>query len=164
MYMKQIQIVVCCTIVGAMLFGCCPCRHLSTSVRDSVRVEVREHVIKIHDTVSVVLPAESEHVRTRDTTATAETSTARATASVCDGWLSLGIVNIGKPIGVIVDTLILTRDSLIYRQVDNTVRVEVPRPLTWWQQTQIRGFYMLLALLLVICRKYIATIVKRIIY
>ncbi len=159
--MKRIAFILTIMAMFAVTFlGCCPCRHLSTSVRDSVCVEVRERIIKIHDTVSVVLPAESEHVRTRDTTATAETSTARATASVCDGWLSLGIENVGKPIGVIVDTLILTRDSLIYRQVDNTVRVEVPRPLTWWQQTQIRGFWMLIGLLIIVCRKSIAGIAK----
>ena len=162
--MKRIaSILIVAAFASATLFGCCPCKHLSTSVRDSVRVEVLQKVIKIHDTVCVVLRPESERVRTRDTTATAETSAARATASVSDGWLSLGIENKDTQIKTVIDTLVFIRDSIVYRYVDKTVKVEVPRPLTWWQQTQIRGFYMLLALLLVICRKQIANLIKKVI-
>ncbi len=34
----------------------------------------------------------------------------------------------------------------------------VARPLTWWQRTQIRGFWIFLAILIIICRKQISGI------
>lgn len=124
-------------------FSCCPCRHLATATADSTRVEVRERIVKVHDTVVVELPAERVEVITPDTTSTVQTSLAISTATVSGGVLNHSIENkqttIRKPTEVGVEV----RDSIIYRDRQTTKIVEVERELTWWEQTQIKCFRVL---------------------
>ena len=55
------------------------------------------------------------------------------------------------------------RDSIVYR--DREVEVEkivpVERELTWWQQTQIRGFWVAIIIILVLLRKKIFPLIRR---
>lgn len=125
-------------------FACCPCRHLATGTTDSVRVEVRERIVKVVDTVEVYLPDERVENITADTTSRIETSAAASTATVRDGKLHHALWNKRQPIGVAVDMSFKVED--ITKERITTIRevVEVPRNLTWWQQTQMRGFWALL--------------------
>lgn len=135
------------TLLATLLatFGCCPCRHLDTATTDSTRVEIRERIVKVRDTVFVELPAEREEVITPDTTSTIETSLATSTATVSNGVLTHSIENkqgsIRKPTEVRVEV----RDTIIYREKQTTKVVEVEREMTAWQRFRLDGFWLLLA-------------------
>ena len=53
------------------------------------------------------------------------------------------------------------RDSLVYRDKIVEKAVPVERELTWWQQTQMRGFWIVLAIIVVVYRKKIFAVVRR---
>lgn len=131
-------------LVMLTAFACCPCRHLATGTTDSVRVEVRERIVKVHDTVQVRLPDERVDNITSDTTSRIETSAAVSTATVRDGKLHHALWNKKQPIGVAVDMSFKVEDITKERIMTIREVVEVPRNLTWWQQTQMRGFWALL--------------------
>ena len=125
-------------------FSCCPCRHIATGTTDSVRVEVRERIVKVRDSVEVYLPDERVDNITSDTTSRIETSAAISTATVSDGKLHHALRNKRQPIGVAVDMNFKVDDITKERITKIREVVEVPRNLTWWQQTQMRGFWALL--------------------
>lgn len=54
------------------------------------------------------------------------------------------------------------KDSTIYKTktVTETEIVKVPRDLTWWQKTQIYGFWVILFILVIVYRKKILSFVK----
>ena len=131
-------------LVMMTAFACCPCRHLATGTTDSVRVEVRERIVKVRDTVPVRLPDERVDNITSDTTSRIETSAAVSTATVRDGKLHHTLWNKQQPIGVAVDMSFKVEDITKERITKIREVVEVPRNLTWWQQTQMRGFWALL--------------------
>ena len=60
------------------------------------------------------------------------------------------------------DKPVETRDSVIYRTqyIDRVQTVEVERELSWWQKTQMYGFWVALAAIAVICRKKIFSVLK----
>lgn len=155
------------SITGAiicLLVSCCPCRHLTTAARDSVRIETVVRVERVADTVLVEVPIEVIRQTVRDTTSHLETSFAVSDARInSDGSLFHSLENKAQKRPISIEKEIVYRDSIVYhdRQTENII--EVARPLTWWQQTQIRACWILLALLLIICRKPIVALVKRII-
>lgn len=55
------------------------------------------------------------------------------------------------------------RDSIVYRDREVEVEkiVEVERKLTWWQQTQIRGFWVTIIIILVLLRKKIFPLIRK---
>lgn len=126
-------------------FSCCPCRHLATATADSTRVEVRERIVKVRDTVVVELPAERVEVITPDTTSTVQTSIATSTATVSGGVLTHRIENKQTTIRKPTEVRVEVRDSIIYRDRQTTEIVEVERELTWWQRFRLDAFWALLA-------------------
>ena len=54
------------------------------------------------------------------------------------------------------------KDRVIYKTktVTKTKIEKVPRDLTWWQKTQIYGFWVILFILVIIYRKKILSLVK----
>lgn len=139
-------------IVATLLatFSCCPCRHLATGTTDSTRVEVRERIVKVRDTVVVELPAERVEVITPDTTSTVQTSTAISTATVSGGVLTHSIENKQMAIRKPTEVRVELRDSIIYRDRQTTEIVEVERELTWWQRFRLDAFWALFAIVGVI--------------
>lgn len=135
-------------LVILSLFGCYPCRTISTGTTDSVRVEVKERIVEVRDTVEVYLPDERVDTITADTTSRIETSAAVSTASVRDGKLHHSLWNKQQPIGVAVDMKFKVDDITTERITTVRTVVDVPAELTWWQQTQINGFRILALLLL----------------
>lgn len=125
--------------------GCCPCRHLETATIDSTRVEVRERIVEVRDTVVVELPAERVEVITPDTTSTVQTSIATSTATVSGGVLTHSIENKQTSIRKPTEVRVEVRDSIIYRDRQTTEVVEVERELTAWQRFKMEGFWALLA-------------------
>lgn len=128
--------------------------------RDSVRVEVRDHLI--HDTVAVPVPVEAEKVVTRDTSSHLENSLASSDAVVSGGLLHHSLQT--KPQTLHVPVAVPARDSIIYRdrEVVKEVPVEVERQLTFWQRFRIGAFYWILAFALIGWRREILSILRKI--
>ncbi|MCM1301894.1 MAG: hypothetical protein NC226_09250 [Bacteroides cellulosilyticus] len=149
-------------VVGALLAGCCPCRHLTTGTRDSIRVETVIRTERVPDTVLLEVPIEVIRQTVRDTTSHLETSFALSDAWINpDGSLFHSLENKAQKRPVATEKEIEHHETKEYRGHEETEIVEVPRPLTWWQQTQIRACWVLLALLLVVYRKQIAAVIKK---
>ena len=140
-------------LLAAVMSACCPCRHLATSTRDSVRVETIIRTERIPDTVYVEVPVERERQTVRDTTSHLETSYAVSDARIePDGALFHCLANKPQNRPVPTEKEIIYRDSIIYRDRTDTKIVEVERKLSWWQQTQMKGFWILLVFLIVIMK------------
>lgn len=151
-----------CIILLVVMTACCPCRHLTTSTRDSVRVETVIRTERIPDTVFVEIPVEVERQTVRDTTSHLETSYAVSDARIePDGALFHSLANKPQNRPVPTEKEIIYRDSIVYR--DKTVKeiVQVERELTWWQRTQMKGFWVLLLVILFLCRKNILSLARR---
>lgn len=149
-------------ILLAVLTACCPCRHLATSTRDSVRVETVVRTERVPDTVLIEVPVERERQTVRDTTSHLETSFAVSEARIDpDGALFHSLENKPQNRPVPTEKEVIYRDSIIYRDRTNTEIVEVERKLTWWQQTKMRGFWVLLAVLAFVFRKNIVALARR---
>ncbi len=158
--MKRIALIlIVAAVAGAMFAGCCPCRHLTTAKRDSVRVETVIRTERVPDTVFVEVPVESVRQTVRDTTSHLETTFAVSDARINpDGSLSHSLENKAQKRPVPTEKEIVYRDSVVYRDRLDTKIVEVERELTRWQRTQIRGFWIFLAILIILCRKQISGI------
>lgn len=155
-------------IILAAMTACCPCRHLmtSTGTRDSLHIEVRHRTIWIPDTVRVQLPAERTEQTVRQDSSHLETSAAVSDARINpDGSLTHSLENKPDEQNIPTQRPIEQRDSIVYRDRNVTVEkiVEVERKLTWWQQTKMRGFWVLLAVVVFICRKNILSLARRLI-
>ena len=125
----------------------CPCKHLSTDTKDSVRVETHYVTIERVDTQVVELPIEVYRNVTRDTFSVVSTKYATSTARIDSGFLWHDIRNTGS-VQVLTKTVTEYRDSIIYRDKVVTNTVQVKQPLTKWQKFQKNGFWWLLALLI----------------
>lgn len=149
----------------AVAVSCCPCRKAAVpTVRDSVRVETIVRTEYVRDTVLVELPAEEKAQTVRDTTSHLETTFAESDAAITpDGALYHTLRNKPQRHPAEVETKVVYRDSVIYRDRIKTERVEVERDLTWWQQTRLRGFWLLLAVVVWLLRKPVVDLVRRLI-
>lgn len=150
-------------MVAIMSPSCCPCRKASVpTVRDSVRVETQIRTEYVRDTVLVEVPAEEKAQTVRDTTSHLETTFAESDAAITpDGALYHTLRNKPQQHPAEVETKVVYRDSIIYRDRIKTERVEVERDLTWWQQTRLRGFWILLAVVVWLLRKPVVELVRR---
>lgn len=164
--MRTLRLWCCAVPITALLWmtACCPCRHLSASQTDSVRVETIVRTEYVPDTVYVNVPVESERQTVRDTMSHLETSFAVSDARInADGSLFHSLANKAQVRPVPVEKEIVYRDSVVYRDRLNTEIVEVERDLTWWQQTQIIGFWALLGLAAIVARKQILAVLRTLI-
>lgn len=150
-------------MVAIMSPSCCPCRKASVpTVRDSVRVETVIRTEYVRDTVLVEVPAEEKAQTVRDTTSHLETTFAESDAAITpDGALRHTLRNKPQQHPAEVETKVVYRDSIIYRDRVKTEHVEVERDLTWWQQTRLRGFWVLLAVVVLLLRKPVVELVRR---
>lgn len=149
-------------ILLAVMTACCPCRHLITSTRDSVRVETIVRTERIPDTVLIEIPVERERQIVRDTTSHLETSFAVSDARINpDGALFHSLENKPQNHPVPTEKEVIYQDKIMYRDRTKIENVEVERKLTWWQQTMMRGFWVLLAVFLFVFRKPIVTLARR---
>ena len=153
-------------IILVVFLFCCSCgpgKHLpvQTENRDSVRVEVREKTVYIHDTVLMEIPAQSAENTTRDTSSHLETDYAESDARIDpDGMLHHSLKNKPQKHPVPVDVPQTQKDSIVYRDRYISETVEVPRELTAWQKWQMRSFWILLSGLVVfVIRKPLLTLI-----
>lgn len=163
--MKHLKIIGLWVVLTAMT-ACSPCRHLMTSnnTQDSVRVETVVRYERVPDTVFIEIPVEVERQTVRDSTSHLETSFAVSDARInTDGGLYHSLENKPQKRPVEAKKEVIYRDSIVYRDraVTETRIKEIPRELTWWQQTQIRGFWVAIVVVLVLLRKKILLLIRR---
>lgn len=154
-YSNLLQFVIVWTV--ALTFGaCCPCRHLTTSSADNVRVETHTRTEYVRDTVFVDVPAESTAQTVTTDYSHLETKFAVSDARIeSDGRLFHSLWNKALNAPVAVETPVIYRDSIVYRdRIVNNV-VEVERELTAWQRFQMRGFWVLFAVAMCIIMSHI---------
>ena len=141
--------------ISLFFFSCCPCKHLSTDIKDSVRVETHYVTIERIDTQIVELPIEVYRNVTRDTFSVVSTRYAVSTARIDSGFLWHDIRTCGS-VPVLVKTVTEYKDSIVYRDREVTNTVQVKQPLTKWQRFQKGGFWVLLVLIVVSVGGYVA--------
>ena len=150
-------------LIVLLLTACGTSRNLTNTKQDSTRVEVREVVKFIHDTTFVEIPAQTAERTTRDTTSHLENDYATSDARVnSDGSLYHNLKTKPQKKPVPVETPVIRKDSIVYR--DRTVKELVPveRELTWWQKTQMKGFWIVLTILVVyVFRKPLLNLIRR---
>lgn len=136
----------------SLLWGCCPCRNLTTEIdrQDSTRVEIRTKTILVPDTVFVEIPAQTAERTTRDSVSHLENDYAASDARINpDGSLFHDLRTKPQKKAVETDKKIEVRDSVVYRNRYMKVKekVSVPRDLTKFQKAEIFGFWFLLAVI-----------------
>lgn len=141
--------------VALMMTGCSPCRNIisSETQQDSVRVEVRERTIFVPDTVIIEIPAQTAERTTPDSLSFLENDYAESTARINpDGTLFHNLKTKPQDKPVKFDKPVQQRDSIVYRDrlINKTKTVQVARELTWWQKTQIYGFWGLIVLVVLL--------------
>lgn len=155
-------------LAAVLLLGsCCPCRHLTTTtnMQDSTHVEVRTETIYVPDTVFVEIPAQTAERTTADSTSHLENDYATSDAKInSDGTLFHDLKTKPQQKPVPTKKQIERNDSIIYKYkyIDKvvTVTVEVERELSWWEKTQIYGFWVALVIIVIIRRKKIFSLIK----
>lgn len=140
---------VCMMMLFAWLMMGCAVRIKAPQItmRDSVAVKVQYRIEWRKGMVDFDIPDIRETNITRDTTSHLENDYAESDASYSDGVLTHTLNT--KPRTMAVETNIPTErvDSIIYKyQFVKTIQ-EVAMPLSWWQQTQIKGFWAMLSII-----------------
>ena len=121
-------------------------------LHDSVRIEIRERVVPIHDTLIHRIPQQTASQSTRDSLSRLETDFAESCARIePDGTLYHTLTNKPQDYKAPVDTFYTTRDSMVYR--DRDVPVPTPYPvekeLSQWQKLkmEVGGIVIILFIL-----------------
>lgn len=156
--------------VALLLTACRTSRQTETQAyqRDSVRVEYRERTVFVPDTVFFEIPAQASERTTADSSSHLENDYATSDARInIDGTLYHTLKSKPQAKPVPTQKPIEYRDSIIYRdRVNDSKRVitrYVAHELSWWEQTQIYGFWIFIACLGIAYRKKILRFLVRII-
>lgn len=165
--MKHLPIII---LTVLLLSACCTSRKAISSTensergRDSVRVEYRERTILVPDTVFVEIPALTAERTTLDSLSHLENEYSESDARINpDGSLFHNLRTKPQTKAVPTTKEIQERDNTEYRdrevekivKVKETVEVEVEKRLSWFQKTQMVGFWAFLCLFAIIYRKKI---------
>lgn len=151
-------------LIALLLTACGTPKKLTTTQQDSTRIEIRETVIYIPDTVFVEIPAQTAERTTQDSTSHLENDYALSDARINpDGSLYHDLKTKPQEKPVPIEKPVERKDSIIYRTqyIDREVTVEVERELSWWEKTQIYGFWGLVIILFIVYRKKIFALARR---
>ena len=156
--------------VALLMVGCRTTKNISTQVqeykRDSVRIEYRERTVLVPDTVYFEIPRQMAERTIADSVSHLENDYASSDARLnSDGTLTHTLNSKQQLKPVPTERKIEYRDSIIYkdrwRDKKQTVTEYVERKLSWWEQTQIYGFWTAIAIVAIIYRKKIFQTVVR---
>lgn len=138
-------------VVCSLLFGC-KTKYIPTYItNDSIKTIINTETKFVKDTFWLNIPEQTAERTTADSTSFLENDYAISTAYInFDGTLyhDLRLKSQKKPIEF--DKPIISTDSTLIK-TGNTVitkTVEVEKKLSWFQQTQIYGFYVLLLVII----------------
>lgn len=160
--MKHLPLLLLLTFI---IGGCASSRRLSENVhqQDSVDVRVETRIEYVPDTVFIEIPAQTSERETADSTSHLENDYATSDARINpDGTLYHNLKTKPQKKPVEFEKPVERKDSVIYKTktVTKTKIEKVPRDLTWWQKTQIYGFWVILFILVIVYRKKILSLVK----
>ena len=162
-------------LAAVLLFtSCSTCRHIAASQeqrQDSIHTEVVTKTYFVTDTVFVEIPAQTAERTTADSVSQLENDYATSEARINpDGTLYHDLKTKPQDIPKEVQTPVEQKDSIVYRYRyrDVVKTVEVERELTWWQKTQMYGFWVAtIALLAYLCianrKRIVSWIMKKLI-
>lgn len=144
-------------VLMAVLMAFCSCgmvRYVpvETVRTDSVLTVVKTETIYKKDTVYIEIPRQTAERITTDTVSSLENDFAISDAWITsDGTLHHTLETKAQEIAKEIETPVERKDSISYRYRYRTAveTVEVEQELTWWQQTQIYGFWTLAAIIIV---------------
>lgn len=141
--LKWLAVALC----AATAWGCCPARLLTTSTSDTMRVEVREVVHFVTDTVEVQVPVEVQTAIVPDSSHL-ETSYATSDAYLtAEGLLHHSLSNKAGARSVEAQKEIIVRDSVVYRTQIDRQGVEDERDFTKFERFQMTAFWVMSVLL-----------------
>lgn len=160
---RTIGAVLVVIFIIALAFLCCLVSSCSVQkpqiiVRDSVRVEYRDRIVR--DTVGYEIPVEVEKIVTRDTASHLSNRLAESDAVVSGGFLFHSLRTKAQTIYVpvevhVTDTLVVEKEA---QEIEKTEYVE--KQLNWWQKFRLNGFWVLLVVALVGWRREIWKLIK----
>lgn len=168
--MKQIILTLLC---GVLLAGCRTQRYMPVTqqLHDSIRTEVRTETVYVKDTAYIEIPKQTAVSILPDTMKSSlENDYAFSDAWVTpDGMLHHTLETKPQEMPYEYDKKVEKQDSTTHKSGTETI-VEtkyVEKELTWWQQTEIYGFRVLAAVLVIGLvwkyRKAIMTFIRKII-
>ena len=165
MYQQAFFKVLILTFIASGICSCGTMRKQPREVTiDSTRVEIRHRTIWVNDTLKFQLPQESTTQIVKTDSSHLETSVATSDARInSDGTLFHSLANKDVQHSAPVKRVVEYRDSIVYRDREKHIPYPVERELTWWQQTKIKGFWILFAILLISHRKGIFSFIRKII-
>lgn len=160
-------------LCGVLLTGCRTQRYMPVTqqLRDSIRTEVRTETVYVKDTAYIEIPRQTAEATLPDTLKSSlENDYAFSDAWVTpDGMLHHTLETKPQEMPFEYDKQVERKDSTTHKTGTNTI-VEtkyVEKELTWWQQTEIYGFRVLAAVLVIGLvwkyRKAIMTFIRKII-
>lgn len=163
--MKRFVLFAILSLVLLSICGCVSSRHITGSYnierQDSVRIEYRVRIVNVKDTVFVEIPAQTAERTTPDSTSHLENDYAESDARINpDGTLFHSLDTKPQKKSVHTEKQIECRDSIGFRYRIKTETEYVERSLSWWEKTQIYGFWLALAVIAILCRKTLFAIVK----
>lgn len=161
--MKHLPLLLLLTFI---IGGCASSRRLSESVhqQDSVGIRVETRIEYVPDTVFIEIPAQTSERETADSTSHLENDYATSDARINpDGTLYHNLKTKPQKKPVEFEKPVERKDRVIYKTktVTKTKIEKVPRDLTWWQKTQMYGFWGLLVIVLILFRKELFSLIKR---
>lgn len=129
-----------CAALGLiLLLSACSPKIIEKTITE---IEYRDRVV--HDTTEVKIPYEVEKIVTRDTVSHLENDYAKSDAEVSDGFLSHSLES--KPQIIRAPVEVRVTDTIWKESEIKTEIQYIEKPLSWWKQTQIKGFWVLLGL------------------
>lgn len=160
--MKHLPLLLLLTFI---IGGCASSRRLSENVhqQDSVQIKIETRIEYVPDTVYIEIPAQTAERETADSTSHLENDYATSDARINpDGTLFHNLKTKPQKKPVEFEKPVEHKDSIIYKTktVTKVRTVEVPHELTWWEKTQIYGFWFILFILMIVYRKKFFSLVK----
>lgn len=145
------RLVVGGVVAGIFFTGCRATRITTNTVEhDSVRVEVVERVRYIIDTVEIKVPYYYKERETRDTMSFLDNPFAISSASINEGVLYHSLQTVPQIFRVEFKKPTVRRDSIVYKYIYRDVQVEVEKELSWLQRMQLKAFWWLLGVVVII--------------
>ncbi len=105
---------------------------------DNTKVEVKTVEVPVHDTVYFTLPMEVEKIVTLDTVSILDNSVARSSAIVSAGLLRHSLETKDIALHVPVESKIVYKDSIVFRDRVETITQEIEKPLSGWQKAKLK--------------------------
>lgn len=143
---RRINAIVCMLLM-MVVYGCATKRPVA--MKDSVRVEYRERISYVRDTLYIKIPLQEREQTVRDSVSRLENDFSESDARInADGTLYHSLATKGGTVGVEATAKVIMRDSIVYVGREVKVPVMVEKQLSAWQKFRLRWFGVLVAVLL----------------